>query len=89
MGEPKVLEKGERPLKQQPPSEKTALPVDTPEIAIGKSDDDDGLDTPYLQEVREIFRQLVITEKNLGLYPAFSRVVKESLEKLVQDSSLM
>lgn len=41
------------------------------------------LETPYAAEVREFFRQLVICEKNLGLYPLHSKVVRESLDKLL------
>ena len=40
------------------------------------------LQTPYLREVQDFFRQLIVTEKNLGLYPAHSKVVRESQVKL-------
>lgn len=37
-----------------------------------------------LAQVRELFRHLSITEKNLGLYPAYSKVVRASVEKLAE-----
>jgi hypothetical protein len=41
-----------------------------------------GAPPQHAKEVQEFFRQICITEKNLELYPSFSKVVKASVEKL-------
>ena len=46
--------------------EATPPPSESP----GEEGDDQEFETPYLKEVRDLFRQIVVTEENLGLYPA-------------------
>ncbi|MBN1443328.1 MAG: hypothetical protein JXA90_11520 [Planctomycetes bacterium] len=46
----------------------------------------DALESPYLRDVQEFFRNLVITEKNLGLYPTYSKVVQQSVDKLFESA---
>ena len=58
--------------------EATPPPSESP----GEEGDDQEFETPYLKEVRDLFRQIVVTEENLGLYPAQSKVVKDSIAKL-------
>ncbi|MEM7231190.1 MAG: hypothetical protein AAF517_03395 [Planctomycetota bacterium] len=53
------------------------------ERANNDDDEREKMETPHLKEVEEIFRQMVVTEKNLGLYPPHSSVVVDSMKKFV------
>ena len=56
----------------------------TPELELSTTAEaaTDAVKVPYLQEVEEYFRQLVIAEKNFHLYPVQGTVVQQSLDSV-------
>ncbi|HLU48574.1 MAG TPA: hypothetical protein VK116_10840, partial [Planctomycetota bacterium] len=61
--------------------------TDADESATAAETETNEADPPHLREVRELFRHLAIAEKNIGLYPPYSRVVRESIQKLAKVAS--
>ena len=78
MAELKDLESKASPDTETPDSEEKtpAAPTASTPSTGTDADDDNEFETPHLNEVKELFRKIVVTEKNLNLYPSFSKVVK-------------